>query len=129
MKIIKLATIIIIALLIISGCSSDSEYQSYDLYGKVINNSQANETPLENVNVRILNTQMEEETNSEGIFKFTNLKKGIYDLSFEKGGFKDVKKRDIDVSITQDMGQIKMSSSPLGPLEPSGNATVKGRLV
>lgn len=129
MKVVYLIIVISIILFIITGCSSDSDNitKIFDLYGRVVD---SNGNSLENVSVKIINKNLIEKTNKEGVFKFQNLKRDIYKLKFQKDGFNSVEKQ-IELSQTLDLKKIKMTFSSLNPensQETYGNAVVRGSI-
>lgn len=123
-KVLVIVSILTVGLLIFSGCEGGSSFNTFNLYGNVINEA---DEPLYDVKVKILENDLERYSNPQGVFEFRNLRSGSYNLRLEKGGYITKEISVSDFNSNRDLGTITLSSpSYLEPSDPHGNAVVNG---
>lgn len=122
-KLLILIAVLVAGLIVFSGCEGGSSLTTFDLYGRVIDEE---DSSLENVEVTILENNTKEITNAVGLFKFNNLRSGVYDLKFEKMGYNTLERRDINIIADEDLGNIRMFSNDSNG--SFGNAYVQGKI-
>lgn len=113
---------LLVALFVLCTCSKDNGI--YDKYStlEIIVKDDANDSLLDNVSLKLVETGVSATLKDNGLYEFTNLNRPEYDISASKAGYNDTILKKVKIEQTKQQITIRLK------VIPSTTGDIKGKI-